>query len=379
MKYGFPISRKVASLSAMTMRKSLAAGLFLAMITMGAGLMMAPANSEAQAAAGSDAGPQTNSAVNDADGTAHITRVVPLPSQLSPEAQASLRNNYPDKTQTLEERRSGTDTWQTGAGIKSRGVYPVEIKDAVIAGVPVRDVRPVAGTEIHADRVLINIHGGGFNSDSGSFTESIPIANLTHTRVVAVLYRLAPEHPYPAALDDVIAVYRELLKTYKPEHIGIYGTSAGAILTVEVAVRLRQLGVPLPAALGVFSGTGNLSQPGDSEALFALRGVIGSPSIPTAKSHNSEYLGTHDPQDPVVSPVFADLHGMPPTLFLTSERDMLLSATTILHRAFLRSGVDARLVVFEGLPHAFWNDVNLPESREAYRYIAEFFSKETAR
>jgi acetyl esterase/lipase len=320
--------------------------------------------------------PETNSAVIDADGTAHVTRVVPLPTTVSPQAQASLRKNYPDRTETLAERRAHTDTWQTGAGEKSRAVYPVEIKDAVIAGVPVRDVRPVAGSDLHPDRVLINLHGGGFNSDSGSFTESIPIANLAHTRVVAVLYRLAPEHPFPAALDDAVAVYRELLKTYKPEHIAIYGTSAGAILTAEVAVRLKQLGLPEPAALGVFSGMGDFSQNGDSMALFSLRGLPGSLPVPRNTPHDAEYVGSRDVKDPVLSPVYADLHGMPPTLFITSERDMLLSGTTILQRAFLRAGVDARLVVFEALPHAFWNDVSLPESREAYGYMAEFLSQQ---
>jgi monoterpene epsilon-lactone hydrolase len=178
-------------------------------------------------ALGQSAGPQTNSSVVDADGTAHITRVVPVPSTISPEAQASLRNNYPDKHQTLDERRSTTDTWQNGAGVKSRAVYPVNIADGMVAGVPVREVTPL--TIEHKDWVLICLHGGGFNSDSGSFTESIPIANLTKARVVSVLYRLAPEHPYPAALDDAVAVYKELLKTYKPQHIAIYGTSAGAI------------------------------------------------------------------------------------------------------------------------------------------------------
>ena len=78
------------------------------------------------------------------------------------------------------------------------------------------------------DRVLINLHGGGFRVDSGSFVESIPIANLTQTLVVSVDYRLAPQNKFPAAVDDVIAVYKELLKTYKSTNIAIYGTSAGA-------------------------------------------------------------------------------------------------------------------------------------------------------
>jgi monoterpene epsilon-lactone hydrolase len=322
-------------------------------------------------ALGQSAGPQTNSSVVDADGTAHITRVVPVPSTISPEAQASLRNNYPDKHQTLDERRSTTDTWQNGAGVKSRAVYPVNIADGMVAGVPVREVTPL--TIEHKDWVLICLHGGGFNSDSGSFTESIPIANLTKARVVSVLYRLAPEHPYPAALDDV---YKELLKTYKPQHIAIYGTSAGAILTGEVVVKLKQLGLPEPAAIGVFSGLGDFSQRTDTDAIYTGRGLIGELPLPDGKPMSSEYLGNLDRKDPVISPIFADLHGMPPALFVTSTRDMLLSGTALLHRAYLRAGVDARLVVFEGLPHAFWNDVALPESREAYGVMAGFFERE---
>jgi monoterpene epsilon-lactone hydrolase len=136
-----------------------------------------------------------------------------------------------------------------------------------IAGVPVRNVTPLAHSPIHPDWVLLNVHGGNFTSDSGSLTESVPMANIMHVRVVSALYRLAPEHPFPAAVDDTVAVYRELLKTYKPTHIALYGTSAGAILTAETAVRLKQLNVPLPAALGIFSGMGDFSQPGDSQAM----------------------------------------------------------------------------------------------------------------
>ena len=227
--------------------------------------------------------------------------------------------------------------------------------------------------------MLINLHGGGFNSDSGSFTESIPIANLTHTRVIAVLYRLAPEHPFPAGLDDAVAVYRELLKTYQPGHLGIYGTSAGAILTAEMAMRLKQLGLPQPGALGIFSGMGDFARLGDSWAMYALNGLSGHLDPPGANKPDASYVGATYRKDPVLSPIYADLHGLPATLFITSGRDLLLSGTTLLHRAFLRDGVDARLIVFEALPHAFWNDVSLPESKEAYGYMADFFSQQLGR
>ncbi len=323
--------------------------------------------------------PQSNTSTLDPDGTARITRVIPVPSDLSPEAKQALRRSAPPETPSLAERRKGTDAWQTRAGQASLAAYPVHIESLTIAGVPVRNITPLDPTPPHPDRVLINVHGGGFNSDSGSFTESVPIANLTHTRVVSVLYRLAPEHPFPAAVDDTIAVYRELLKTYKPSRIALYGTSAGAILTAEVVVRLKQLQLPLPAALGIFSGLGDFSQPGDSQAMYSLRGLTGDLPIVDPKSLDLEYIGNTNPKDPVLSPLYADLHNMPPTLFITSGRDLLLSGTTILHRAFLRSGNNTQLIVFEGLPHAFWNDISLPETKEAYGYMADFFIKELSR
>jgi monoterpene epsilon-lactone hydrolase len=328
------------------------------------------------------AAPQSDSSVIDSEGTAHITRVIPVPTTISPEAQKVLARQESDAARptTLAERRTGTDKWQAGAGEESRKLYPVkDIATDAIAGVPVRIITPLTIPENKRDRVLINVHGGGFNSDSGSLTETIPIANLTGTKVVAILYRLAPEHPFPAAVDDTVAVYKELLKTYKPRKIALYGTSAGAILTAEVAVKLKQLGLPLPGALGIFSGMGDLSQMGDSWSMYALNGLSGHLDPPVKGGHDPDYIGSTDAKDPVLSPVYADLTGMPPTLLITSGRDILLSGTTILHRAYLHAGVDARLVVFEALPHAFWNNPQLPESKEADGIMAKFFDEQLGR
>ena len=322
-------------------------------------------------------GPQTDTSYIGPDGTAHVTRVVPVPATISPEAQKMLARPTPDDPtpQPLAERRSTTDTWQAKAGATFLTMYPADVQPGTIAGVPVKTITPPSIPAEHRDRLLINLHGGGFNSDSGSLTESVPVASLAQTKTIAVLYRLAPENPFPAAVDDAVAVYREQLKTHKPENIAIFGTSAGAILTGEVAVRLRQLGLPLPGALGIFSGMGDFSRLGDSEAIYSLRGFSGhlDPPHPRVKDRN-EYTGNTSLQDPVLSPVFADLHGFPSTLFITSTRDLLLSGTTLLHRAFLKAGVDAQLVVFEALPHAFWNDSTLPETREADEMMASFFT-----
>ena len=324
----------------------------------------------------------TNSSKISPDGTDYVTRIMPVPNTVSPEAQKLLARVVSDAAlpETLEQRRMGTDKWQAGVGETFKKLYPLNVASDTIAGVPVRVITPLNIAAEKRDRVLINLHGGGFNSDSGSLSETIPIANLSGIKVVAVLYRLAPEHPFPAGLDDAIAVYRELLKSYSPNHIAVYGTSAGAILTAELTVKLKQLGMPLPAATGVFSGLGDLGRAGDSIAFFALNGFAGHLDDPKPNgARDLEYVGTTPLNDPVLSPFYADHHGFPPTLFITSGRDLLLSGTTILHRAYLRDGVDAQLVVFEALAHAFWNNPALPETREADEMMAAFLQRHLGR
>lgn len=307
----------------------------------------------------------------DADGTAYITRVVNVPETISAEAQKSLIAQHippPQESRGRQPRQMSSDA--------IRALYPSNVEFSTIAGVPVSVVTPLVIPSSKLDRVLINLHGGGFTSDSGSLTESMPMANLTKTKVISVMYRLAPEYKFPVPVEDVVAVYRELLKTYRAQHIAIYGSSAGAVLTPEVAVKLKELALPLPGALGVFSGGGDFTRDGDSQQVYGVHGLSGDPDTrPKGVQWLAVYVGSADPKNPVLSPVFADLHGMPATLFMTSTRDMLLSHTTILHRAFLRAGVDASLVVFEGLNHCFWYDPILPESREANQIMADFFDR----
>jgi monoterpene epsilon-lactone hydrolase len=165
----------------------------------------------------------------DPDGTAHITRVVPMPATVSPEAQQWLKEIEKQSPQStdLAEIRKGTDAWRKRDSAEAMRLYPVKVEEKTIAGVRTDIITPLDGTK--GNRVLINLHGGGFISDSGSLIEGVPIAYLTKTTVVSVYYRLAPENPFPAAVNDVVGVYKELLKTYQPRSIGIFGTSAGAI------------------------------------------------------------------------------------------------------------------------------------------------------
>ena len=318
----------------------------------------------------------------DADGTARVTRVMPVPQDLSPEAQKFISHQVPDEAppESLEARRKGLDAWEVRSREEWSKICLVKIEETKIAGVPVHVVTPEGRQLVgNRDKVLINLHGGGFNGDSGSYSESIPIASYTGIKVVAVMYRLAPEHPFPAGVDDAIAVYKELLKRYTPDHIAIYGTSAGATVTAEVAVKLKRLMLPMPAALGIFSTVSDFSGMGDSYSMYTLTGLSGHIAPQHGGVHDPYYVGSTDSKDLVLSPIYADLHGLPPALFITSGRDALLSSTTNLHRAYLRAGVDARLVVFDALPHAFWYHPELPESIEANHIMADFFVKHLAK
>ncbi|HZD32465.1 MAG TPA: alpha/beta hydrolase, partial [Candidatus Angelobacter sp.] len=120
------------------------------------------------------------------------------------------------------------------------------------------------------------------------------------------------------------------------------------------------------------------SKVGDSRAIYGGRGLSGPLSPPTGKS-DTAYSGSTDLKDPVLSPIYSDLKGFPPTLFLTSGRDLLLSNTVNLQRAFVNAGVNAQLIVYEGLWHAFWNEWYLPESKEAHHAMADFFDQQLSK
>lgn len=246
--------------------------------------------------------------------------------------------------------------------------WPVKAEETAMAGVKVRVFTPPE-RKGPADAILLNLHGGGFVLDSGSWSENVPIASMTGVPVVAVLYRLAPEHPYPAAVDDAEAVYRELLKSHPADRIVVYGTSAGCLLTAQLIHRLKATGQPLPAAIGVFAGGADFSVAGDSEQYLPR---IGNKSTADLLK---PYVGAADAADPALSPVHGDLAGWPATLVMSSTRDQFCSQSALLHRALLRAGVRAELVIFDALPHAFWAYLEMPETDEAFEIQARFFSK----
>jgi epsilon-lactone hydrolase len=319
------------------------------------------------------------------DGTAHIVDLtVPIPKTLSPQAQALLRENAAAGDPThgltlpLQQMRAANNARQENTTRQLLRMYPVTVEKKTLAGVPVTLITPLPAqadgkVTDRKDRLLINVHGGAFFLGQGSITEAIPIAAKTGIPVLAIDYRLAPETPFPGAVDDTIAVYRELLKTYNPRHLALYGSSAGAVLSAQAAVRARQLGLPLPAALGFFSGTVDFARPGDSEAFFTIGGL--GPLVTPVAIQAHGYLADNSLSDPVLSPAYADVKGFPPVLLMCGTRDFFLSGTTNFHRQLLRAGVAAQLVVFDAMPHVHWDDPDLPESQEALDIQARFLAE----
>lgn len=259
--------------------------------------------------------------------------------------------------------------------------YTTKVEATRMGEVPVHVVDPQAGAQgDNARRVLINLHGGAFmwGSGSGALVEAVPIAAVSGIRVVTVDYRLAPEHPYPAAVDDVEAVYRALLKQYRAENIGIYGCSAGGMLTAQATARILSRGLPRPGAVGNFCGTGLLFA-GDSATLGQL--AVGVPPLQSDGGASLPYLRTARADDPVAFPGQSPemLAKFPPTLFLAGGRDFAVSALSTMQRRLLAAGVEADLVLFDGLWHAFFVYPDLPESQEAYGVIARFFDRHLGR
>jgi monoterpene epsilon-lactone hydrolase len=248
--------------------------------------------------------------------------------------------------------------------------FGVAVSKGRIAGVPVKHVHKQDIDTATDQRLLINFHGGGFMFDGGALSETIPLAGLTGIPAIAVMYRMAPENPFPAAVDDALAVYRDALNGRSASSIGIFGTSAGAVLTLQLLARLKAEGLPMPAAAGVFSGAGDLGIVGDCEAY--LPPIMGDRS---AAGTLDEYCADTPRDNPLLSPTRGDLSGLPPTMLMTSTRDQLLSHTILADLALRQAGVDVDLRVYEGLAHAFWGWIDCPESEIALAAQAEFFLK----
>jgi len=259
------------------------------------------------------------------------------------------------------------------AYLSVRERYKTTMEPEKIAGVYTETFMPENGVaDSNKERVLINLHGGGFmgGSRTSSHLESIPIAALGRIKVISIDYRMAPEYQFPAATDDVIAVYKALLKKYQPQNIGIYGVSAGALLSAQTIARLHHEKIPLPNAVGMFAAAAHYWREGDSGHI-----VPAIYDFPVQNSLDNPYFSATSNDDLLAFPGSSEeiLENFPASLLISATRDFSLSSVVHTHTQLSKLGVDADLYVWEGLDHGFLYHSDLQEAQEAYNVIVKYF------
>ncbi|WP_329741301.1 alpha/beta hydrolase [Dyella sp. A6] len=322
------------------------------------------------------------------DGTVTAPAVsIPYSSLASPQARAFFPKllaegaKAPPITAPIAQSRAFYGRLNRDRVRRMERMFPVKLSHGHIAGVDVDIAMPANGTTpANRHRVLINLHGGAFlwGSHSGTLAESIPIASLGRIRVIGVNYRQGPEYTFPAASVDVEKVYRALLKTYKPGEIGIYGCSAGGILTGEAVAHFIHDHLPVPGAIGMFCSA-LVDIAGDSSYIAPLLNGQGVPAHPFGLGALPYFHGV-DMRNPLVQPGLSPalLRKFPPSLLITGTRDMTMSSVIYSNELLDQAGVPTELHVWEGMWHAFFVDPELPESQQAYRTIVRFFDRHLA-
>ncbi len=317
-------------------------------------------------------------------------RVIPVPVTVSDELKEYIARP-PDPRQGIVP--DSKEQWRSLVSLKASmdkkkfekllQQFPADIQPATIGGVKAYLVTPEELPEQNQNRVLLHLHGGGyvFNGGKVGLGEAVLMAHHGKFRVISVDYRMAPDFPYPAALEDSISVYRELLKKWKPSSVGIFGTSAGGGLVAATVLKLQELGEPLPGSIGLGTPWADLTKTSDTlstlefvdNAIVAYDGMI--------KACAELYAGSHDMKDKFISPVYGDFtKPFPPTILTTGTRDLFLSDTVRLERNIRMSGAQTQLQVFEGMSHAQYISAFMSkESREAFEVIAQFFEKHLER
>ncbi len=332
---------------------------------------------------------QSSQATGGANGREVPARTIPIPSAASPELQAQIARPIAPALQLFKMTipKSAAE-WKQFANLVEgqaaqnlallKQAFPLKVEGAMMGGVKVYVVTPPTIAAENRNRVVVHLHGGGYviGGGEGSAFEAILLAHYAKLKVISVDYRMPPDHPFPAAVEDAVAVWKEVIKTYKPQGTGLGGTSAGGGLTLATVHRLKELKLPLPGA--IFGGTtwADLTKTGDSIYTNAYLDNV----LPTHEglldAMAKVYAGNADLRNPLLSPIYGDFAGFPPSILVTGTRDLLLSDTVRVHRKLRQAGIEAELHVFEGLSHAEYIGLyTAQESKDAWSEIARFFVK----
>ncbi len=251
----------------------------------------------------------------------------------------------------------------------------VSVERLEVEGVPLHHVVPNEVDPAHAEHLFLYVHGGAYvlgGGDAGA-QEAVVIAGRARIPVLSIDYRMPPAHPFPAAVDDVVTIYRHVLGNRSARSVALGGTSAGGGLTLAAVHRFIELGLDVPGAL--YAGTPWADLTKTSDTLFTNEAVdrvlMTYDGLLRAAAHL--YAGDHDLKHPLVSPLYGDFDGFPPTYLISGTRDMLLSDTVRAHRKLRTAGAVADLNVYEGLSHADYLLVpDSPESQQVYAELNAF-------
>jgi acetyl esterase/lipase len=317
-------------------------------------------------------------------------RSIPVPDTASKELQAAIAAPYrvpawnADPKSAAEWKELINKLAAAGAAARqqTREKLGVTMEATEVGGVKAFVLTPKEIPEANRKRLLVHVHGGGYvyNPGEAGTGEATLMAGYGGFKVISFDYRMPPDHPYPAAMDDAMAVWRAALKLQDPRNMAIFGTSTGGGMTLAMILRAKQEGLPLPAAIAPGTPWSDLTETGDSyktnewldNVLVSYSGYL---------SHAAKlYANGHDLKDPQLSPIYGDFSGFPPAILTSGTRDLFLSLTVITHRKLRRAGVEAQLQVFEGMSHAQYNFApSAPETKETFTEIARFFDKHLGR
>ena len=308
-------------------------------------------------------------------------REIPLPAAISDAAREVLSGGMPGDgvMPALDDheawRRLIAQRNEAGAAMRGQLMprLKADVEATEMADVPVYIGRPQGQRLLDERHVMFDIHGGAllFGGGEGSVRfEAAAIALRTGRVTYALDYRVPPDGPYPAALDDCVAVYDALLSKHRPEDIVVSGTSAGGNLAAALLLRARDEGMPMPAGAILLTPELDLTESGDSfHTLMGLDTVLRS----RLTEMNLYYAAGADLTHPYLSPLLGDVSGFPPTFLQAGGRDIFLSNTILMHRKLRRAGVRADLHVWEGMPHGGFGGL-APEDREVNAEMQAFIA-----
>ena len=312
-------------------------------------------------------------------------RMLPVPTTVSPQMQkiigTPINPNWKVIPQTPEEWKAQVAK-AADAVVKRlpalRDALKVSIEPMTIDGVKAFMLTPAVIPPQNRNRLLIHVHGGCYVNGPGESgtSEATMMAGFGGFKVLSVDYRMPPDHPFPAALDDAMTVWKAAQKMAPAKNMGIIGSSAGGGLTLAMVLKAKMDKLPLPGAIAPGTPMSDLSGAGDS---FQTNAMVDNVLIAYGASCDvraAMYANGRDLKDPLLSPVYGDMENFPPTILNTGTRDLLLSNTVRVHRKLRQAGVVADLHVHEGQAHGGWyRDYTAPESKDTFGEIARFFDK----